>query len=216
MSVLKAKRLRFTPIAIVTGVVGAALLTVSMTGTLSGFVASITNNSNTGTSGSIVMQEKTTGGTPVTCLSTDGGTASTNTSTCSTINKFGSALLTPGNSNVTSITIADLGSVAPGTFTLSTGTPCVQTSVGTYSGTAIDYCSKVNVVITSGATTVFSGTALSLGAATASSFTMPAVLPTANDATSTPFTITATLAAASGNTYQGLQASVPMIWTFTS
>ncbi|PPF79520.1 hypothetical protein C5B96_12440 [Subtercola sp. Z020] len=212
-SVSKAKRRRFAPIAVVAGVAGAVLLSLSLTGTMSGFVASITNSQNTAATGALVMQEQNAGAT-VTCLSTDGGSVSTNAATCSTINKFGgSSTMTPGNTVTTPITIKNVGTVAATTFTLTPGAACTQTNSGTLNGTATDLCSKLNVVITSGATTVFSGTAASLAGATASAFTMPAA-PAAG--ASVPFTFAVTLASTAGNTYQGLQASVPMTWSFGS
>lgn len=212
-SVSKAKRRRFAPIAVVAGVAGAVLLSLSLTGTMSGFVASITNSQNTAATGALVMQEQNAGAT-VTCLSTDGGSVSTNAATCSTINKFGgSSTMTPGNTVTTPITIKNVGTVAATTFTLTPGAACTQTNSGTLNGTATDLCSKLNVVITSGATTVFSGTAASLAGATAAAFTMPAA-PAAG--VSVPFTFAVTLASTAGNTYQGLQASVPMTWSFGS
>ncbi len=41
------KRIRFAPVALVAGIFAALLLSLSLTGTLSGFAASITNSSNT-------------------------------------------------------------------------------------------------------------------------------------------------------------------------
>ncbi|MFM9432233.1 hypothetical protein [Arthrobacter sp. MP_2.3] len=211
----RPNRRRFTPIALGAGVLGTVLLSLSMTGTLSGFAASITNNTNTAGSGSLVMEEKTTGGTPVTCLSTDGGTVSTNTATCSTINKFGGSMtMVPGGPAVnTPITIKNIGSVAAATFTLTHGTTCTQSNNGAQNGTALDLCAKLNVVITSGAATVFSGTAASLAAAPASAITMPAA-PAAG--ISVPFNIAVSLDPSAGNTYQALAASLPLTWAFAS
>lgn len=218
----KKRRVRFAPIAIVTGVVGVALLAVSMTGTLSGFVASITNSTNTAASGALVMQEQNAGAT-VTCLSTDGGSVSTNASTCSTINKFGgSTTMVPGQTITTPITIKNIGTVPAGSFTLTPGGTCTQsantpvntaTTSSTTSGSANDFCAKLNVVITSGTVTVFSGTAASLAGAASSSFTMPAA-PAAG--VSVPFTFAVTLSSSAGNAYQGLAASLPLTWTFNS
>lgn len=189
------------------------LLSLSLTGTMSGFVASITNSNNTAATGALVMQEQNSGAT-VTCLSTDGGSVSTNAATCATINKFGgSTTMTPGNTVTTPITIKNIGTVAASTFTLTPGGTCTQTNSGALNGTAVDLCAKLNVVITSGATTVFSGTAASLATATAAAFTMPTA-PAAG--TSVPFSFAVTLASSAGNAYQGLQASVPLTWSFSS
>jgi len=213
-STAKSARRRFAPIAIATGVIGAALLATSMSGTLSGFAASITNSNNTAATGALVMQEQSSDATPITCLSTDGGSVSTNTATCSTINKFGgSTTMIPGQTVTTAISIKNVGSVAASTFTLTPGATCTQGANGSLNGTATDLCAKLNVVIKSGAATVFTGTAASLAGAAASAFTMPAA-PAAG--VSVPFTIAVTLNAAAGNTYQGLSASLPLTWTFAS
>ncbi|KQQ21018.1 hypothetical protein ASF48_10740 [Rathayibacter sp. Leaf299] len=208
---VKTKRVRFAPLVIATSIAAAALLSVSMSGTLSGFVASITNSNNTAASGTLVMEEKSTGTTPVTCLSTDGGTVSTNTATCSTINKFGgSTNMTPGQTVTTAITIKNAGTVAANTFTLTPGATCAQTTNGTLSGTATDFCAKVKVVITSGTTEIFNGTAATLAGSAAKSLGAVAA------GVSTPFSIAVTLDSAANNTYQGLSASLPLTWSFAS
>ncbi|MHA7304225.1 hypothetical protein ACX80E_03110 [Arthrobacter sp. TMN-49] len=211
----RLRRRRFTPIALIAGLAGTVLLSLSLTGTLSGFAASITNNTNTAGSGALVMQEQSTGGPVVTCLSTDGGTVSTNSASCSTINKFGGSMtMVPGGPAVnTAITIKNIGSLAAKTFTLTPGATCTQSLNGAQNGTATDLCAKLNIVITSGATTVFSGTAASLAGALPAAFTMPAA-PAAG--VSIPFNFAVTLDASAGNTYQGLAASLPLTWAFAS
>ena len=180
---------------------------------MSGFVASITNSNNTAATGALVMQEQNSGAT-VTCLSTDGGSVSTNAATCATINKFGgSTTMTPGNTVTTPITIKNIGTVAATTFTLTPGATCTQSNSGAQNGTATDLCAKLNVVISSGATTVFSGTLATLAGAAPAAFTMPAA-PAAG--VTVPFSFAVTLAPTAGNTYQGLQASLPLTWTFSS
>ena len=207
---LAPKRRRFTPVAIATGLLGAVLLSVSMTGTLSGFVASIQNSTNTAATGSLTMEEKTTSGTIVTCLSTDGGTIYTNAATCATINKFGgSTAMIPGAAPVnTPITIKNTGTVNAATFTLTPGL-CTQTTGGV--GAATNLCSKINVVLTSGSTTIFSGTAAALAAGGIITIAGP---PAASVAV--PFNFAVSVDTTADNTYQGLQASLPLTWKFTS
>jgi hypothetical protein len=206
------RRLHFAPIALVTGVAAAALLSASMTGTLSGFVASITNSTNTAASGALVMQEQNSDAT-VTCLSSD-NTLSTNTASCSTINKFGGNLLmVPGQTVTTAITIKNAGTVPAATFKLTPGATCTQSTNGTLNGSATDLCAKLNVVITSGATTVFSGTLATLAGAAQSAFTMPAA-PIAG--ATIPFSFAVTLDSGATNSYQGLAASLPLTWSFSS
>ena len=214
-SATPGRRRRFTPAAIGTAAVAVAIVGLGFSGTYSGFIASIYNSTNTATTGLLTMSETTTSGTPVTCLSTDGGTASTNTATCATINKLGGQTLTPGQTVNVPISIKNTGTVPAGTFTLTPGA-CSQTPVGAVYGTATTLCSKINVVITSGATTVFSGTAAQLAVATAATtpaLTMPAA-PAAG--VSVPFNFATTLQASADNTYQSLQASLPLTWTFNS
>jgi hypothetical protein len=207
------KRLRFAPVALTAGIFAAVLLSLSLTGTLSGFAASITNSNNTAGAGTLIMQEQNAGAT-VTCLSTDSGSVSTNSATCATINKFGgSTTMTPGNTVNTAISIKNTGTASASTFTLTPGAACTQTTPSASTGSATDLCAKMNIVITSGATTVFSGTLASFKGAAATAFTMPAA-PAAG--ASTPFNFAVTLDSSAGNTYQGLAASVPMTWTFTA
>jgi len=207
------KRIRFAPVALLAGIFAAVLLSLSLTGTLSGFAASITNSSNTAAAGTLIMQEQSANA-GVTCLSTDGGSVSTNAATCSTINKFGgSTTMTPGVTVNTPISIKNTGTAAASTFTLTPGATCTQSTPTAATGNATDLCAKMNLVITSGSTTVFSGTLASFKGAAASAFTMPAA-PAAG--VSTPFNFAVTLDQSAGNSYQGLSASMPMTWTFTA
>jgi hypothetical protein len=207
----KAKRVRFAPLAIATAAAAAVLLSVSMSGTLSGFVASI-QNTGSAASGTLVMEEKTTGSTaPFTCLSTEGASIGTNTASCTTVNKFGgSTTMIPGQTITTSVAIKNAGTVAANTFTLTPGATCTQSANGPVSGTATDFCAKLNVVITSGTTTVYSGTAAALAGSAPKILTAPAA------GVSTPFTFAVTLDQSAGNAYQGLAATLPMTWTFAS
>jgi len=208
-----SKRVRFAPIAIGTGALAAVLLSLTMSGTLAGFTASINNTNNTAASGSLVMQEQNSTAT-VTCLSTDGGSVSTNTSTCSTINKFGgSTAMVPGQLVTTTVTIKNIGSAPASTFTLTPGATCTQSNSGALNGSAVDLCAKLNLVITNTTTSqvVYSGTLAALAGASAITITTPPAAGVLNT-----FTFGLTLAAAAGNTYQGLQASLPLTWAFAS
>jgi hypothetical protein len=213
----KTRRVRFAPLAIATGVAAAVLLSVSMSGTLSGFVASITNDTNTAASGSLVMQESQAGanGAPtVTCLSTSTATGvDANAATCSTINKFGgSTTMIPGQTVTSVVNIKNVGTSKASTFTLTPGAVCAQTKNGTVNGTATDFCSKLNVVITAAgsATPVFTGTAATLAGSSAKTLTALTA------GASTDFTFAVTLDNSAGNTYQGLGASLPLTWSFAS
>ncbi|MBU6496532.1 MAG: hypothetical protein KGR42_09030, partial [Acidobacteria bacterium] len=82
---------------------------------------------------------------------------------------------------------------------------------GALNGSATDFCSKLDVVISSGTTTIFNGTAASLAGAAPLVLSTP-VAPGA----SVPLTFTTTLSSTAGDTYQGLAASLPLTWTFNS
>jgi hypothetical protein len=209
-----AKRLRFTPLALTTVLLSAGLLSLSVTGTLSGFTAAITNSMNTVTTGSLVLQEGVgSNATTFTCTSADGASITTNASTCSTINKFGGTgyqTMVPGQTVTQNVTFKNSGTIAASTFTLQP-TACTQLAVTTPAGSATDLCSKLSVVVTQvGATTptVYSGTL--------AGFTASKTLQTLAAGASSTFTFAVTLAGGADNSYQGLQASVPMTWTLNS
>lgn len=213
----RSLRARATPIALATGLVGTLVLSLSLTGTLSAFAASITNTTNTAGAGSLVMKETLVSSTGpgstsnAVCSSTDGGGLGTNAANCSTINKFGGDLgLTPdGASSSTQITIQNTGTGAAKTFRLVPAS-CTQSSPTSSTGGATDLCSKLRVAITSDSTNVFTGTAADLAAGG------PIVLknPPAAGAT-VPFTFVVTLDGSAGNSYQLLTASMPLTWQFS-
>lgn len=209
------RRRRFTPVTVITGVLAAFLIALSGNPTMAGFVASITNDTNTAGTGYLSMQEANGAGT-VLCNSTDGaGGISTNSATCSTINKYGGNMsMVPGQSVTTPVTIKNTGNVAANTFTLTPGA-CTQTTQGSVSGTATDLCAKLNIVIKSGTTTVWSGTAAALATGGAIDLAALGLAPVPAGNT-VPFTVAVTLDASAGAAYQGLVASQPLTWTFGS
>lgn len=208
------KRLRFTPLALTTVLLSAGLLSMSVTGTLSGFAASITNSVNSAATGSLVMQETGPGsnGSPLTCLSTDGNSVSTNSSSCTTINKFGgSTTMVPGSKVVTTVTITNKGTAAANGFTLLPGSTCTQTNLGSANGTATDLCAKMALTVAQdGAAPFFDGNLKTFASSGLQTFgKVPA-------GASSTFVFTVTLDKDADNSYQGLQAAMPMTWTFTS
>ena len=90
-------------------------------------------------------------------------------------------------------------------------------AVRSVSGSASDMCAKLGVVVsqTVGAnTTAVSPTGSTLASlATGAPLTLTA--PVASGTTIT-FRFDVTLSSTAGNTYQGLGASQPLVWTFTS
>ncbi|MGV8850696.1 MAG: hypothetical protein ACOH16_14270 [Propionibacteriaceae bacterium] len=206
------KRKASLPILIAGGV-SSLVLALGMTPTFAAFSASIANSTNTAGTGTLVMEEKNQAGT-VTCLSTDGGSVSTNAATCATINKYGGDLaMIPGQTATTTITIKNTGTIDASSFSFAPGA-CVQSVNGTVNGTATDLCAKTTVTITANGLPVYTGTALALG--TGGTINMLTKLATtsvpASNVTTVVFAVK--LDATMGNTYQGLKLSQPMTWTF--
>lgn len=211
-----AARRRLSLVALLTGLVGVAILALSMTSSLAAFTASITNSVNTAAAGTVIMQEQNGAGT-ITCNSTDGAgnNVTNNTFTCATINKYGgSTTMVPGQTVTTSVTIKNTGTASVAGFTLAPGT-CTQS--GNVTGSATDLCAKMGIVInqTVGGTTTTispaSSTLTSLASGGAIALTSPVAA-----ATTITYTFAVTLSSSAGNTYQGLSASQPLVWTFTS
>ena len=212
-------RRRFSPVALIAGVGAAVVLALTTTGTLSAFTAQITNSTDTAASGSLVMQET---GTASTCTSTDATPSSnninTNAATCASINSYsGSTTLTPGGTAiVTTVALKNTGTVAATTFTVTPGACTQANGLSTYpSGSAQDFCSKLNVAITTGTAP---GTAITGGSGTATSLATKAITlaaPLAPGASVT-FNFSVQLDTSAGNTYQNLAASQPIVWAFAA
>ena len=208
------RRRRFAPILIAAGIAGTALLSLSMTGTLSAFVSAITNTNDTVAAGAVVLQESNGA---VNCLPTDVTTSGP--FACATINKYGgNTTLVPGGvSTPVTVSFKNLGTGAAATFTAKFGA-CTVTNNGAYQGgaTAAAFCSKLNIAVYTGATatgpTVIAGTATGLATAPASTLTVPA----AASGTTVTYTFQVTLDSTADNTLQGYQASQPITWTLSS
>jgi len=210
--------------AFVAAGIGSVLIAGSSVAVISGFTASITNSVNTVGSGSLIMTE-TSGA--FTCVSS-GSVVTSNTATCSTINKYGgSTSAVPGTAISTTVTIADSGSLAANTFTLTAGS-CTQSNNGSFNGTDASFCGKVDVTIQesgktacvfpASATTACPATPTSAGTLASLAGSSPALTPsTVAAGASRTFVITVMLdGAAATNADQGLLASQPLTWAFSS
>jgi hypothetical protein len=209
-------RRRLTPLALITGVVGAVILAFSMNSSLAAFTAQIVNTVNTAAEGTLIMTETGPGTTPAVCTSSSGtnGNVGTNSANCATINKYGgSTTLVPGQTTNTTVTITNSGTSPAASFTLAPGT-CTQT--GTVTGSATDLCTQMGIVITQtvgGTTTTVTPAASTLTSIAGT--TIALANPVAAGASVT-FNFRVTLPVGSGNAYQGLQANQQLTWTFTS
>jgi len=216
---VRRRRIRTTPLALAAGIIGTVVLSLSMTGTLSSFTASITNSADTAGTGSLVMKEalvsSSVPGTQsgATCSSTDGGSGSSS-ATCSTINKFGGdTAMTPGGpAATTQITLQNTGTSVVRASALTPGACSQSATAGSATtGTATDLCAKIRVGIsTSDGASVFSGTAKELAAKG------PIALAAPSGQATVPYTFVVSLDSSADNSYQSLTASMPLTWTFTS
>lgn len=206
------RRRRLALPVLLAGSVASLILALGLSPTVAAFTAQIQNSVNTAGSGTLIMQETNSAGT-VTCKSTDGTTIDTNSATCSTINKYGGTLtMTPGQTVSTTVNIKNIGTADASSFTL-TPSACTQSNNGTPNGSATDLCAKMTLVVTSGSSSVYTGTLAAFNASAINILTkLGASSVTAG--TSIPFTFAVTLPAGLGNTYAGLQVSQPLTWNF--
>jgi hypothetical protein len=208
----KAGRHGFAVPVIVAGALSSVLLAFSMTPTFSALAASISNTINTAGSGTLTMQEADSTGL-ILCNSTDGGSVSTNSATCATINNYGGNLnMVPGQTVTTTATIKNTGTVPASAFTL-VGGPCVQANNGPVNGTATDLCTKIQLLVKSGSTTIYTGTATGFAAANLNINSLLAS-PTVAPGATVPLSFAVTLDGTTGNTYQGLKVTQPMTLAF--
>jgi len=211
MSETTSKKRKLSLPLVLAGSVSSLVLALGMSPTFSAFSASITNSANTAGTGTLIMEESSAG-TSKPWLSTDGPNGlSGNAATCASINKYGGTgtLLTPGGAaNITTVTIKNVGKMAATSFSLTPG-ECEQSTLGASNGTAKDLCKKLHIKITTGSTPVYDGPAdafnktlplTPLAAGASADYTFAVSLDSIPDATV--------------NSYQGLQASQPLTWTF--
>jgi len=129
-------------------IMSLVVLALGITGTLSGFTATIDNNANSAGTGSVVMVE-TSGAT--TCYSngaTSGSAISTNSNTCA-INKLGGNLLMlPGTTSTVNVTIQNAGTSPVGSAFTLTPAGCSTATNGSPAGAdTAGFCGKVDVAI---------------------------------------------------------------------
>ena len=195
--------------------VSSLVLALGMTPTFGAFTASISGDVNNAGTGTIVMQEMDTSGTII-CLSTDDGGVSMNAASCPGINRYGGSVgMRPGDSAVVVASIRNVGTVAAAAFSLTPGA-CVQAATAPSSGSATDFCSKIAVSITSGSSTIFGGTAATLGGVGTIDVLSRLGLARVEAGQQTPLTVTTTMDPTVDNSYQGLRVSQPMTWTFSA
>lgn len=208
-----SRRRRLSLPVLLAGGVASLILALGLSPTISAFTAQIKNTVDTAGTGTLIMQETNADGSVV-CTSTDGGSVSTNTATCATINKYGGTLtMVPGQTVSTDVKIKNTGTADASAFTLTPGT-CSQSANGTPNGSATNLCSTMTLVVTSGSTTVYSGTLQ--GFSSAVNLLTALGLTSIPSGTTVPFTFAVTVPSTAGNNYAGLQVSQPLTWDFSS
>lgn len=214
------RRVRFAPMAIAIGVLSAAALGFSTTGTFAAFTATITNSTNTASTGALNMKETDSTGSGTICQT---ASTSTNTVTCAGINKYGgtgSTALTPNaTTGATTVRIYDTGSLTPATFTV---TPQTCTPSGGGGG---NLCGQLTLAITcqiNGTGTAYpvtSGstlTALATAGAINIGTVAPSCVPLASNGNYVTFAFVISMSSGTDNSMQGVTASQPIQWQFTS
>ena len=196
---------RLVPTVVAAGAVGTVALALATTGTLSAFAASIQNSVDTSSTGTLVLQEKSSDG--ITCTSTDG---TDNAATCSTINKYGGQVLSPGQTSTTTVTMTNLGTLTPASFTLQPGA-CSTTNSASGEASTTDLCSKITVTVYAG--TDATGSPLSDPTSLSSFKTQ--TLATLAPKASQDYTFVVSVPDLD-NTFQGLTVSQPLTWTMSS
>jgi hypothetical protein len=155
------------------GVVGTAIIAFTAAASLGAFTATITNNANQSTSGTIVLSE---GSSTTTCFSTATDAISTNANNCA-INLFaGMTNAVPGGTpSVVTEPFENVGSVNASKFTLLTGVCTVAKNSATspYYGTDMGQSFTLSSALsTSGAITSLPVSALNFSVASGDALTL--------------------------------------------
>jgi hypothetical protein len=199
--------------------IAALVLVLGVSGTLSSWTSAVIgNDTNTvATAAAVILREVGPG--PQTCLSSSG---STNSFTCSTINKYGGTAspLAPGGSQSVDVVFSNVGSAPASTFVLGTGS-CSQTpTAGSGTPPAANVCTSGDLTVaiscSNGATYTAGSAWVDLVSAAGSPGGIPGTLThTATLAAGSSFTcrFTIALSASASVLAQGITASQPLTWT---
>lgn len=220
-------RMRMMPLALISAVAATALLSLSMTGALSSFSASIVNNANTMSSATVQLSQTQSA---VTCVSTAALTAigAANSSTC-TNNAYGASTnnVPGGTASVQTITMTNVGTNTASVLSLTAGACVSSNSTAALHGSG-NLCGLVDIAInetTTGATNqclfpVASTTACvpsTSGTLTTLNSVNSGVLAlgTLNTTTARTFTVSVQISATADNTAQGLAATQSLTWALS-
>lgn len=193
------------------------VLAASLHPSMAGLIAQIQNSTNTARTAVLTMKETGPGATgEVFCESQLGAG---NQNTCGKINKYGGTdtPLIPGKpAKETTIKISNTGEIPATTFTVK-GDACTasQFAGAPYSGNGTaNLCEKIKVVLKSGATEIFNGTAKQFQDAAAIDILQKLGKQQINASEEVSLTFAVSLDASADATHQGLQISQPITWQF--
>lgn len=215
----RSRRPRRVPLLWGSSALAALILILGASGTLSSWASAIiTNDSNTVATAQAVILEEAKGTT--TCFSSS--VPSTNSSTCSTINKYGGTAtpLTPGTNQQTDVTFTNAGGANATSFVLTPGSCTQVPAAGTGTPAAANACTNgdltVAVSCTDGATygaTPWVDLAYAAGAPPTATKTRTATAGDLNAAASWTCRFTVALSATASVLDQGITVSQPLTWT---
>ncbi|MHB1638308.1 MAG: hypothetical protein ACYCUD_00520 [Candidatus Dormibacteria bacterium] len=212
---------------VMAGLLGTALMALTAELSLGAFTATVANNVNQATSGTIVLHE---GSSASTCFSTATNAISSNSNSCAINLLAGMNNAVPGGSPTSlTQTFKNVGAVNASNFTVAAGgcTASANSATGPYYGTDISgFCGKVDVTIEndtnsgspvcvypsgSGACPSLSATYTLASLATSTS-TTPLTIGSLAAGGVDALKITVGLDSSATNPDQGLAASMPMTW----
>ena len=216
-----ARRRRGSLLVWISSAVAATLLVLGVSGTLSSWTAAIlTNDTNTVATTTAVILKEAQGAT--TCFSS---ASATNTSTCSTINKYGGVAspLSPGGSQTDDVTFTNVGGSNASTFAVAPGSCSQSPTAGSGTPAAANVCTNGDLTV---AISCSPGTSYSAGSAWSDLAYAAAIPPTAtkthtaasadlNAGASWTCRFTVALGASANVTDQGITVSQPLTWTLT-
>lgn len=220
------KRRRRAPLLWGSGALAAAIIVLGVNGTLSSWTTAIIHNdNNTARAATAVALSESLQGATTPCQDTSTITDGSNTATCTTINKYGSAgnqatsAMSPDDSNTTDVTFENTGNGSAATFTLTPGT-CTDNAAAT-GVLAGSLCSSgdltVAVSCSDGGSYTAANAYTDLTWAAAAPGSQAAVTHTATIAAGAQITcrFTTTLLSSAPTTDASMSISQPLTWTLS-
>jgi hypothetical protein len=194
-------RKRFSVVVIGAGVAAAVALSLSFSGTLSAFTLSFLHSTNTVSTASTSIEQRSADGSTLNCAPDAAPLAS-----CSNTNLYSGMTLRPGGSASTTVTFKNTGSATPVGFSFNPGACTTTPSSG------VDLCDRVIVTMTwRGADVISASRTAKAIAGTSIAVPNP---PAPGESYSA--VVTVTLPTANATDTSGLSLSQPITWTFTA